>query len=788
MTVSNDQATCRGNGLFTGTTTGPSAGSDPYYCDVYDTVGYNYYFYTNANGADTTKNLYTLSTLVPSVTSIYGHAKGRVYFYGSVPNTVTTINFSVVNAISIADVIFDISTRMPLSLVTFTGGTGNDVVLLAPGWQNVSGFTANGNAGTLDTIGIPDLNQLNYYSGKISNFEYIDIGGHAAISFDLTASGFRNTNSGMIGYTISSPLTGAITFTNNPTTVSTLKFYASPGNSITIPNTLSLNIYLDDTMQRNKDAVSVANTLTAASATSIVVYSYGSIATTKLTGNSITSALTAASATTLTISGSKTVSVDLTNSASIASITSAGMTSGGCYVTSIAGGTVTSVVGSAYNDTYKFLSGTFVSTVIINAGAGVDTINLLTSAEMTTVNLANSRNFEIIDLGGTTGSFGSSSEFLNFLSYNINAFGIAVNANLAGAITLTGIPLQLNQFYISATLTSGISFSYAGGGLKESLTLILDDANGPVAGGITVSSFTTTNIGTLNIISQGSGANTISSLTLTNLQDLVITGIQPLSISSIPSAARYNIDASGMTGSGYVSLTSIYSGAFGVNYVGSPNGDSFLLTTTNAANYTVKGLGGQDTFDKRTASTTGSISYRYDNETDGGSAYGVIASGSTILSIGGDTITDTVAAAGNAFVTTVDKFVISGTLKASIQASQTGITLSSSAPGAANTIDFSVDKSGIIFYATATASGNLATTTLAGVLATINTAITTVTNETVGCRRIIVLQDGNNTGFAVYAFKSITADNAITANEILLLAIVTAGDAGNVVASDFSFI
>ena len=84
------------------------------------------------------------------------------------------------------------------------------------------------------------------------------------------------------------------------------------------------------------------------------------------------------------------------------------------------------------------------------------------------------------------------------------------------------------------------------------------------------------------------------------------------------------------------------------------------------------------------------------------------------------------------------------------------------------------DASGILFL-TGTA-GTLNTLTKAQTISTVfqnngvatNNALTSITNEAVGIMRILAINDTANT--ALYAYKCVTADNAITADEIVLLA------------------
>jgi hypothetical protein len=250
----------------------------------------------------------------------------------------------------------------------------------------------------------------------------------------------------------------------------------------------------------------------------------------------------------------------------------------------------------------------------------------------------------------------------------------------------------------------------------------------------------------------------------------------------------FNVDAQNMSPSASLTLTTIYSGTTPLVLQGSPGADTFYLNSAATARYSVIGLGGADTFDKTiAASTTGIVLYIYKTENDGGSKYGIAVTGATSLSRGGDTITDSSGATGKAFVSGQDKIVIDGTLKSSVLLSQSGLFAYSGAPSVASTLNFNLDTTGIVFYAGATTSYATASNAAAILLATLTAAITTVSNEVIGYRRILVLQDTATTGFSVYAFKSVAADNAITANEVLHLVTVTTGDAGNVAYTDFEF-
>lgn len=742
-----------------------------------------------------TDELYVLPNPNQSTTTLNIFAYGDTYLYGRLPDSITTIN----NTASTGSVYMDQTAVAPKSLMTFTGGAGNDVAVLPASWIK-DGFSANGGSGTLDTVYIPTLSYLNSHTAtKLKNFELIGIGGSAAITFDIAASQITATGNcpNLAGFSIQSTLAGNVAFTV-ASTMTTLSFYfgVAPGATLTVPTVTTLNLILDDSQLYTKGAIAVAHTITATSATRVNLTSNGSQPSVVSLANANSfgaSMIVTAAATSCYIYGSKQLVVDLTTvgATTLTTINASSMTGGGVKFNFIKGGVVTSVIGSNYNDFFKVNTGTLASTLTLTAGTGTkDTLSVITQADLTTAaNLSNTSGFEILDLGGTAGAVSlTNAEFMNVIRYNPAITSISTNAAIGGALGLAGVPKQVNNLTIAVTPGFAITWGYNGGNLSDALTVNLDDTNAAALGAITVTSLVAAGIGTLTINSTGSAAHTVTAMTVTNLQDLYITGDKSLTLSAIGAVAlNFNIDASGMTSTAALSMASgAISGTVGRSFIGSKNADTLDFTTAVAtAVFSVKGGGGADIITNSVISTSAK-SYVYTEATDGGSNFGEILPTKTSLLVGsGDQLTHT-----NVFTTAVDKIVIGGNLKTAIANSQSGIIMSAAAPAVARAINFSVDKNAIILQAAGAAAdmtnsaNNIQVSKIYSPYAT--TTFNTITNEAIGVMRILAIPDPN-TGFAIYAYKCITADNAITADEVVLLAYTASGAlaGGTCVAGDF---
>ena len=781
------QSACTNTKLFNSrivTGSFPSQNSS-YVCTASDYVSTWHYYAVGMPRIERLDNVTT--TVLPSVTKVNIHSLANVTFYGALPQGLTTLNATN----STGNVAF--MDTLPITTKTIIGGSGNNTFLLPLGYQNIPGLNVSCGGGYGDVVGIPDLTKLTpNMSNAFSNCEYIEIGGQASVTWSISHSNFTNTNAYLQGFSVMTALGGAFVASGvtGPATASLNNLYLgiAPAAAITIPTVTTMNIYIDDSKQLSKGGIKVANTLTFAAATTVNLFSYGSynqpvsgstvspLYNTNQVGSSI---LTTVAAINLNVYGSKQLFIDATliGATTLKNINASGMTGGGLWMHSIPGNIVTSIIGSAYNDTLKFNTGTVASTITATGGAGVNTINILTAAEISAANLANISGFTVLDVGSSnTQTYGTTIWSILWATNNkVNT--VAIHAPLAGgACTLSNVMKEVDTLLISRTTSQAVSFAYASPSLTDTLTIVLDDSYQATAGAITLTtSFTAATLGVLNIVSNGSAANTVPSLLLALAQDVNISGYQSLTISAINAGATYNVNASGMSGSAALSLTTgTLTTTSGNTITGSNNADTITLGATVAARISIVGGGGADTINHASASTTGVISLVYNSQTDGGSDFRAMPNTSTtMLSTSGDQITG-----ANSFTTTQDKFVISGDLREAVLHSQTGVTATASAWQSANTLNLltstGADASGILFL-TGTA-GTLNTLTKAQTISTVfqnngvatNNALTSITNEAVGIMRILAINDTANT--ALYAYKCVTADNAITADEIVLLA------------------
>ncbi|MYM35559.1 DUF4214 domain-containing protein [Duganella sp. FT94W] len=282
------------------------------------------------------------------------------------------------------------------------------------------------------------------------------------------------------------------------------------------------------------------------------------------------------------ISGSADLTLDANDTSNVLETVDASGLTGALTLTDL-GTSVTKVIGGSGNDTITISASNVVAAATLDGGAGTDTLNL--DAAVTAANAVGVKNFETV-------KFTTSSN----IAQDAAAFASAKLAFATGAantITVTGLGAT-QGVAVTASTSGAVSTDLKTNTTADTTTFTIGGtAAVNLSGGVTLN-----NAETISIISNGSAANTISSLVDSAATKLTIAASKGLTISALSAAALNTIDASASTAA--VSVAAV-SGA--ATITGGSGNDTFTGSTSNdsifggAGNDILTGNGGRDTID-----------------------------------------------------------------------------------------------------------------------------------------------------------------------------------------------
>lgn len=273
------------------------------------------------------------------------------------------------------------------------------------------------------------------------------------------------------------------------------------------------------------------------------------------------------------------------------------ITSGSGDDTVTTGAVTTAVSLGAGNDTFNTNSLDFggATAVNVDGGEGTDTINHDVGAEWDADFVAHVKNFEILDIGGGSGTYDA-----NLIALE----AVEVNADLGGAATITDLTDEAVR--ITATTTAALTLELDdNSGSTDALSFTIEGAavdtgadndTSNDTNDLTVAEVVTAGIETVTIVSNTAATNeagveNVVTLLDTNATKLVITGNHALQITAVENGASAlnatvtTIDASASAG---LNMQEGFNAA-NISILGSANADTIetgLLTATGTDNQT----------------------------------------------------------------------------------------------------------------------------------------------------------------------------------------------------------
>jgi len=376
------------------------------------------------------------------------------------------------------------------------------------------------------------------------------------------------------------------------------------------------------------------------------------------TGN--TSTLTAltniVSLATLNITGSADLDINATALGATTTTVNAASMTGDTSVDATNAATTFAFTGGSGDDTLA-LAAQLASTLVLDGGEGTDTLVVI--AAITTGELANTSNFEVLGIGATL------TQDMDFSPGNI----VSVTGAFSATLTDVADGLVANLGVSSATFTTTLKTNTA----ADDITINI----GGTAGAATIGDLANdTNYETITVNSQGSAANTITTIG-TAVNNMAFTGSTALTITGTGSLAGV-ADFSAMTGA--VAATT---STTALSVIGSTVGDTLISgVVANSVTQTLSGGAGNDTItsgDLAAGSTlningdAGNDTITYNAANTGASIHGVNGGdGFDDITLGQhantiDTVTSTATTVADAdvitgFVTATDFFNYDGTV------------------------------------------------------------------------------------------------------------------------------
>ncbi|MDC6471618.1 hypothetical protein PQZ11_01000 [Luminiphilus sp.] len=453
---------------------------------------------------------------------------------------------------------------------------------------------------------------------------------------------------------------------------------------------------------------------------------------------------------------------------------------------------------------------------IVSMGDGADSVTATATAAASVINLGDGADTFTPTAAGFNGTVdgGDGSDTVVLASGDYSADGVWTNIevlNVAGAVTLSEAQLDNDTTFqvkganttitatgVTSTDLSGVTFQAGNstgfditGHATADSTLTGSDAGDTLTG---VAGDDTLSGGAgADTLEGGAGANTLTGGTgndqfTAQAGTNVITDLATGDIVDVASGATATATLAG----NFVATTAsqnLGSAAADLAITAAAGGsviDMDLMTVTTAASdgVTLIGAGGVDTI-------TGSDG---DDSITGGAGADTISPGAGDDTVYYSATTDAgtagslVVGAGDAIDSTWvqggDKLGFIGDF---LTANMTG-TAASAVNAIANTagIDFNASGTGDdTVQIIAGAGGNTAAIGDLTTLADLNAALGTITNETVGDERILIFNASTDAKAAIYYYTCVTADGALTADELQLLGIV---DDNAIAAGDIVFV
>ncbi len=237
----------------------------------------------------------------------------------------------------------------------------------------------------------------------------------------------------------------------------------------------------------------------------------------------------------------------------------------------------------------------------LDGGEGDDTIAFSDADTLVTASTVNVKNFELLQVTTADGT-----------AYNVDNIGLTANP-LKGLIisesggagtTVTNInTASINNISFTGDTPTTIALSgkdFVSGGTTDTATITLDNSVNKNADGVDIAtSLTFTQVDVLNVVSKSDGTpatgeqNSIAGLTATDLEKIVVTGDQSVSITTAAGTAGLTeVDASAATGA----LTLITTATANTSILVKDTTKADVITINNAATNlaTVHLSGGND--------------------------------------------------------------------------------------------------------------------------------------------------------------------------------------------------
>jgi S-layer protein len=249
----------------------------------------------------------------------------------------------------------------------------------------------------------------------------------------------------------------------------------------------------------------------------------------------------------------------------------------------------------AGNDIYKF-STAATAGAVVNGGDGTDTLAVANGALLNSTSAATYTGFEVLEIGGGTGTYDMS--FLNLNAVTLTGTALAGATTITNATASTTVAVVANA---STNLTAAGDLTFA---LKDAtgkadvlnfaLTAVDGNNNGAAEGTVGLTTLTAAGIETVNIASTvtadaadataGTSAvaankyiNTIGTLTVADATKLVFTGAASTTITTVSGANITKIDASAATGD--ITISNAITTNAAVTYLGGSGVDTYTASS-----------------------------------------------------------------------------------------------------------------------------------------------------------------------------------------------------------------
>jgi len=375
------------------------------------------------------------------------------------------------------------------------------------------------------------------------------------------------------------------------------------------------------------------NALSTLTGTAVIVDMEGTAtATLNLTASGAASNMSlrnsGAQLTKVTVAGDQIISINAdtgTADPALTTVDASAMTAGGLRFTADATDRAMTITGGAGNDRIN-IQATLAATDTLVGGSGTDTLRISDGTDLTSVTALKVTGFEVLSVeatanaaAGNTGAY-AANLISGITNVEVRASGTATHdarlTSISAAAATAGINVVGNAALTGADIDE-LTFTVSGheaGGTSDAATIILDNLSTLSGDGVDVSgdvTFASVDILTINSVGDGSSAaaeqNSFLGIIATDLDKLVVTGNQSVSISTAAtSAALAEVDATGLTAETGQGLTlNISADAAATVLLKLSSGTDTIDVSENGTAATVYTKGGNDdlTFDAGQAST-----------------------------------------------------------------------------------------------------------------------------------------------------------------------------------------